>query len=108
MRLRVRIPPAAPLKITTMDLTERDRRLKCLDEILEQPRDDQNAVAVQLFKIWHDELWSVSDESFSDFVEDEFEMSEIDAFIIMKAAASAGVFPEYEIEKINEQFERLS
>lgn len=90
-----------------MTLLERDRKLKCLEDILEQPRDDQNIVAVALFKIWHDGLWEVSDDSFDEFVQNEFEMSETDAFIIMKAAASAGVFPEYETEKINGEFERL-
>ena len=90
-----------------MTLNERDRKLKCLEDILEQPRDDQNQVAVSLFKIWHDGLWEVSDDSFDEFVQNEFEMSEVDAFIVMKAAASAGQFPEYETEKINAEFERL-
>jgi hypothetical protein len=92
---------------TPMDLATRDRKLKCLEDILEQPRNDQNVVAVALFKIWHDGLWEVSDDSFDEFVQNEFEMSEVDAFIIMKAAASAGQFPEYESEKINAEFERL-
>jgi hypothetical protein len=90
-----------------MTLQERDRRLKCLEDILEEPRNDQNVVAVNLFKIWHDGLWQVSDDSFDEFTQNEFEMSEVDAFIIMKAAASAGQFPEYEAEKINAEFERL-
>ena len=90
-----------------MTLEERDRKLKCLEDILEQPRTDQNIVAAHLFKIWHDGLWEVSDDSFDEFVQNEFEMSEVDAFIIMKAAASAGQFPEYEAEKINAEFERL-
>ena len=90
-----------------MTLQERDRKLKCLEDILEQPRDDQNQVAQSLFKIWHDALWEVSDDSFDEFVQNEFEMSEVDAFIVMKAAASAGQFPEYETEKINAEFERL-
>jgi hypothetical protein len=90
-----------------MTIDERDRKLKFLEEILEQPRNDQNAVAVALFKIWHDSLWEVSDDSFDEFVQNEFEMSEADAFIIMKVAASTGQFPEYEAEKINAEFERL-
>ncbi len=90
-----------------MDLATRDRKLKLLEDILEQPRNDQNVVAVALFKIWHDSLWEVSDDSFDEFVQNEFEMSEADAFIIMKAAASAGQFAEYETEKINQEFERL-
>jgi predicted oxidoreductase (fatty acid repression mutant protein) len=90
-----------------MTLEERDRKLQCLEDILEQPRNDQNVVAVALFKIWHDVLWEVSDDSFDEFVQNEYEMSEADAFIIMKAAASAGMFADYETEKINEQFERL-
>ncbi len=90
-----------------MDLATRDLKLKLLEDILEQPRNDQNVVAVALFKIWHDDLWEVSDDSFDEFVQNEFEMSEADAFIIMKAAASAGQFSEYETEKINQEFERL-
>ena len=91
-----------------MTLAERDRRLKCLEDILEQPRGDQNHIAVQLFRIWHDALWEVSEDSFEEFLGDEYDMSEADAFIIMKAAASAGHFPPYETDKINEQFERLA
>ena len=90
-----------------MTLAERDRKLKCLEDLLEQPRNDQNVVAVALFKIWHDNLWEVSDDSFDEFLQNEFEMTETDAFIVMKAAASAGQFPEYEAEKINAEFERL-
>jgi hypothetical protein len=91
-----------------MTLEERDRKLQCLEDILEQPRNDQNVVAVALFKIWHDALWEVTDDSFDEFVKEKYEMSEVDAFIIMKAAASAGQFPEYEMQKIDEQFERLN
>jgi len=90
-----------------MTLAERDRKLKCLEDILEQPRDDQNQIAIALFKIWHDGLWEVSDDSFDEFLQNEFEMTETDAFIVMKAAASAGQFPDYEAEKINEEFERF-
>lgn len=91
-----------------MDLVTRDRKLKCLEDILERDRTDQNILAVSLFQIWHDALWEVCDESFEEFLQSEYEMSETDAFIIMKSAASTGAFPDYETEKINEQFERLS
>lgn len=90
-----------------MTLAERDQRLKLLEDILERPRNDQNAVAVNLAQIWLDALWEVSDDSFDEFVQNEFEMSETDAFIIMKAAASAGQFTEDIAEKINAEFERL-
>ena len=90
-----------------MTLDERDRRLKCLEDILEQPRNDQNVVAIALFKIWHDALWEVSDDSFDEFLQNEFEMTETDAFIIMKSAASAGQFPDYETDQINVEFEKL-
>lgn len=90
-----------------MTLAERDQRLKLLEDILERPRNDQNVVAVNLAQIWMDALWEVSDDSFDEFVQNEFEMSEIDAFIIMKAAASAGQFTEDIAEKINAEFERL-
>jgi len=92
---------------TLMNLQERDRKLQCLEDILEQPRNDQNVVAVALFKIWHDALWEVSDDSFDEFLQNEFEMTEADAWIVMKAAASAGQFPDYEAEKINAEFERF-
>lgn len=91
-----------------MDLKKRDTSLKRLEEILDLPRSDQNQVAVHLAEIWIDNLWEVSDDSFDEFVQAEFEMSEADAFIIMKAAASAGMFPDDTMEKINEQFERLA
>lgn len=90
-----------------MTLFERDSKLKLLEDILERPRNDQNVVAVNLAQIWMDALWEVSDDSFDEFVQNEFEMSEIDAFIIMKAAASAGQFTEDIAEKINAEFERL-
>jgi len=90
-----------------MTLAERDRKLKLLEDLIETPRSDQNIIAQTLFKIWHDGLWEVSDDSFDEFVASEFEMSETDAFIVMKAAASGGHFGEYETEKINEQFEGL-
>jgi hypothetical protein len=89
-------------------LEERDRRLQCLEDILEQPRNDQNIVAQQLAQVWIDELWEVSDDSFDEFVQNEFEMSYADAFIIMKAAASAGVFPDDIAEKINTEFEKIA
>jgi len=96
-----------PNPSNTMDLATRDIHLKRLEYILELPRDDQNAVAQQLCEIWRDKLWEVSDDSFDEFAQNEYEMSEADAFIIMKAAASAGVFPEDVVEKINAEFERL-
>jgi hypothetical protein len=91
-----------------MTLTERDSKLKLLESILDQKRDDQNQVAQQLCQIWIDKLWEVSDDSFDEFVQNEYEMSEADAFIIMKAAAGAGIFPKDLTEKINQEFERLS
>ena len=90
-----------------LDLATRDTKLKLLEDTLEQPRDDQNKVAQQLCQIWLDKLWEVSDDSFDEFVQNEYEMSEADAFIVMKAAASAGLFPDDVVEKINTEFERL-
>ncbi len=91
-----------------MTLEERDIRLKRLEDLLEHARDDQNSVAIQLCEIWLDGLWEVSDDSFAEFVESEYEMSESDAFIVMKATASTGQFPEDIVEKINAEFERLN
>jgi hypothetical protein len=92
---------------TLMTLSERDTALKRLESILEQPRDDQNTVAVHLCEIWQDKLWEVADDSFEEFLANEFEMTEADAFMAMKVAACAGAFPEEMVEKINEQIERL-
>ena len=91
-----------------MDLATRDLKLSRLESLLELKRDDQNEVAKQLCEIWSDGLWQVSDDSFDEFVQNEYEMSEADSFIIMKAAASAGMFPEDVVEKINAEFERLN
>lgn len=49
----------------------------------------------------------MSDDSFDEFLQNEFDMSETDAFILIKGAASAGQFGEYEIEELDKEFERL-
>ncbi len=91
-----------------MDLATRDLKLKRLEDLLENASDDQTSIAIQLCEIWLDGLWEVSDDSFAEFVESEYEMSESDAFIVMKATASTGQFPEDVVEKINAEFERLN
>jgi hypothetical protein len=90
-----------------MTLEQRDLKLKRLDDIMENRQDDPAKLAVQLCEIWSDGLWEVTDDSFEDFLSREFEMSEMEAFMAMKLAASAGMFPEDVSEKIDEQFEKL-
>lgn len=90
-----------------MDLATRDLKLKRLENIIETRDDDPTKLAVILCEIWQDGLWEVSDDSFEDFLASEFEMTEADAFMTMKLAASAGLFPEDVAAKIESEFERL-
>lgn len=90
-----------------MDLKTRDILLSRLEAILYQPRDDQTKVAAVLCEIWQDKLWALTDDSFEEFLANEFEMTEADAFMAMKVAACSGAFPEEIVEKINEEIERL-
>ena len=90
-----------------MTLAERDFKLKQLEDILQNQQDDPNGLAHQLCDIWIDGLWEVSDDSFEDFLASEFEMTEADAFLMMKLAASSGMFTEDVVAKIEAEFERL-
>ncbi len=90
-----------------MDLKTRDLKLKRLEDILQNQQDDPTKLAHQLCDIWIDALWEVSDDSFEDFLASEFEMTEADAFMAMKLAAGAGVFPDDIAAKIEAEFERL-
>ena len=90
-----------------MTLAERDLKLKRLENIIENRDDDPTKLAVTLCEIWIDGLWEVSDDSFEDFLASEFELTEADAFMAMKLAASAGMFPEDVAAKIEAEFERL-
>ena len=90
-----------------MTLAERDFKLKQLEGLLENQEHDSDKIAINLCKIWIDGLWEVSDDSFEDFLASEFEMTEADAFMAMKLAAGAGVFPEDIAAKIEAEFERL-
>ena len=90
-----------------MTLAERDLKLKRLEDIISNRDDDPTKLAVTLCEIWIDGLWEVSDDSFEDFLASEFEMTEADAFLMMKLAASAGAFEEDVAAKIEAEFERL-
>jgi len=90
-----------------MTLAERDLKLKRLENIIETRDDDPTKLAIILCEIWQDGLWEVSDDSFEDFLASEFELTEADAFMAMKLAASAGLFPEDVAAKIEAEFERL-
>ena len=91
-----------------MTLAERDLKLKRLENIIETRDDDPTKLAIILCEIWQEGLWEVSDDSFEDFLASEFdEMTEADAFMVMKLAASAGAFPEDVAAKIEAEFERL-
>lgn len=90
-----------------MDLATRDLKLKRLENIIETRDDDPTKLAIILCEIWQDGLWEVSDDSFEDFLASEFELTEADAFMAMKLAASAGLFPEDVVAKIEAEFERL-
>lgn len=90
-----------------MTLAERDLKLKRLENIIETRDDDPTKLAVILCEIWQEGLWEVSDDSFEDFLASEFELTEADAFMAMKLAASAGMFPEDVAAKIEAEFERL-
>ena len=90
-----------------MNLAERDLKLKRLENIIETRDDDPTKLAIILCEIWQDGLWEVSDDSFEDFLASEFEMTEADAFMQMKLAANAGMFPEDVAAKIEAEFERL-
>lgn len=90
-----------------MTIQQRDIALARLDEITNQPRDDQTKIAAILCEIWQDKLWALTDDSFEEFLANEFEMTEADAFMAMKVAACSGAFPEELVEKINEEIERL-
>lgn len=63
-------------------------------------------VASQLCEVWIDGLWQVSHDSFEDFCQSEFNMSEIDALVMMKATGEQ--FPEDIRKKIDKQFQRLA
>ncbi len=90
-----------------MTLEQRDLKLKRLESLLENREEDPSKLAVQLAEIWIDALWEVCDDSFSEFLASEFEMSEADAFMAMKLAASAGMLTEDVAAKVEEEFERL-
>jgi hypothetical protein len=93
---------------TPMTPDETRRKVELLDELISKPREDPNQLAVTLFQIWHDSLWEVCSESFAELLESEFEMTEADAWATMKAAVATGLFPKYETEKIDEQFDKLT
>ncbi len=90
-----------------MTLEQRDLKLKRLESLLENREEDPSKLAVQLAEIWIDALWEVCDDSFSEFLASEFEMSEPDAFMAMKLAASAGMLTEDVAAKVEAEFERL-
>lgn len=90
-----------------MTLAERDTKLKRLETILENRGEDPSEIAIQLAEIWLYNLWEVCDDSFSEFLASEFEMSEADAFLTMKLAVSAGVITGEQAAKIEAEFERL-
>lgn len=90
-----------------MTLKQRDEKLKRLEELLEPAPDDSNKLAIALCAIWYDKLWEVTDDSFEEFLDTQFDMTLEDAFIAMKLAADAGAFPDSVTIAVQEAFEAL-
>ena len=90
-----------------MNIEDRDLLIKRLEDLAATDRNDPIKFGMALCEIWKDNLWELSDDSFEEFLENEYEMPEIEAFLLMKGAAATGCFPVEVIDQIEEAFEKL-
>lgn len=90
-----------------MTIEERNIKLDRLESLLEKYYANPTNKAAVLCEIWKDRLWEISDDTFGDFIQEEFDMTHEQAFIEMKAAATTGIFPADVAAAIDEEFEKL-
>jgi hypothetical protein len=90
-----------------MDLENLQIKADRLEKILEFDRTDKTKQALALCEIWMDKLWECCGDSFEEFLRDEFETTELEAFMAMKLEAMSNIFPDDIAEAIDQELERL-